>query len=164
MNAVQSTVEAHAPVTVRPATAADADAIARCVDAAYRHYIARIGKMPGPMLDDYAQVVRRERVFVAQVDDMPGAIAGVLVLMQTVDGFLLDNIAVHPDHQRRGIGRRLLRLAESEARDSGCAHLALYTHELMTESIDFYRRVGYRETARRTERGYNRVYMRKALP
>lgn len=151
---------ALAVAAVRAATAADAGAIASCVDAAYRHYIARIGKPPGPMRDDYADVVRRHRVLVAEV---AGTVAGVLVLMQTANGILLDNLAVHPAHQRRGLGRRLLRLAESETRDAGHAHLELYTHELMRENIAFYRRAGYVETARRRELGYNRVYMRKLL-
>ena len=39
---------------IRDATAADVAAIAEIVDHAYRHYIARMGKPPGPMLDDYA--------------------------------------------------------------------------------------------------------------
>ena len=39
---------------IRAATPADAPAVAEIVDQAYRHYITRIGKPPGPMLDDYA--------------------------------------------------------------------------------------------------------------
>jgi hypothetical protein len=39
---------------IRAATAADVPAVAEIVDQAYRHYIARMGKPPGPMLDDYA--------------------------------------------------------------------------------------------------------------
>ena len=147
-------------IVLRPAHDDDAAAIAHCVEAAYRHYIPRIGKPPGPMQDDYAEVVRRHRVFIAE---MSGAPAGVLVLMRTPRGILLDNIAVHPEHQRRGIGRRLLALAESETRALGYSQLELYTHERMAENIAFYRRAGYAETARRRERGYERVYMRKAL-
>lgn len=154
-------MRAPAPnITLRPARDADATPIARCVEAAYRHYIPRIGKPPGPMLDDYAQVVRRHRVFVAEAN---GALAGVLVLMRAPQGLLIDNIAVHPEHQHKGLGRRLLGLAESEAHGLGCSHLELYTHELMTENIALYRRAGYVETARRRERGYDRVYMRKTL-
>jgi hypothetical protein len=43
---------------IRAATAADVPAIADIVDQAYRHYIARMGKPPGPMLDEYAARVR----------------------------------------------------------------------------------------------------------
>jgi hypothetical protein len=42
---------------IRAATAADVPAIANIVDQAYRHYIARIGRPPGPMLEDYGALV-----------------------------------------------------------------------------------------------------------
>ena len=43
---------------IRAATAADVPAIADIVDQAYRHYIARMGKPPGPMLEDYGARLR----------------------------------------------------------------------------------------------------------
>jgi len=151
----------HRQVTsIRPARVADAAAMKRCVEAAYRHYIPRIGKPPGPMLQDYASVIERHAAFVAELD---GEIIGLLVLVQTESGTLLDNIAVHPTHQGKGLGRRLLALAESEARARGALQLDLYTHECMTENIAMYTALGWRETGRRTEHGYQRIYMRKAL-
>ncbi|MGR3984121.1 MAG: GNAT family N-acetyltransferase, partial [Gammaproteobacteria bacterium] len=69
---------------------------------------------------------------------------------------------MHPAHQGRCAGRRLLAHAESETRKRGCASLQLYTHECMTENVAIYKRAGYFETGRRTERGYKRVYMRKS--
>ena len=39
---------------IRAAIAADVPVIAQIVDHAYRHYIARMGKPPGPMIEDYA--------------------------------------------------------------------------------------------------------------
>ena len=131
-----------------------------CVEAAYRHYIPRMGKPPGPMLDDYAEVTRAHTAFVAEDE---GEIVGVLVLIRSEAGMLLDNVAVHPGHQGKGLGRRLLELAESETRRLGYTHLDLYTHECMRENLELYAAIGYVETARRTEHGYNRVYMRKAL-
>ena len=144
----------------RPATAADAAGIAACVCAAYTHYIERIGTRPGPMLEDYDQVVRDHRAYV--IDD-GGEIVGVLVLMDKEDGLLLDNVAVLPSRQGEGVGRRLVDHAESEARRLGHRHLDLYTHQRMTENIDMYIRYGYEEIDRRTERGFPRVYMRKRL-
>ncbi len=82
---------------IRRAVAADAQAAARCVAAAYRDYIPRIGKPPGPMLADYATVIARHQVWIAEID---GAIAALLVLMQRHPGILLDNIAVPPACQR----------------------------------------------------------------
>ncbi len=142
------------------ADAGDAPAIARCVDAAYRRYVARIGKSPGPMLDDYADVIARHRVFVVR-DGI--AVVGVLVLIETPAGILLDNVAVFPEHQGSGLGRRLIAHAEREARALGYAALELYTHECMHENLALYRALGYVETDRREERGYRRVYFRKPL-
>jgi len=146
--------------TIRKAQLSDAAAMQSCVEAAYRHYIPRIGKPPGPMLDDYSEVVQQHQAFVAEAR---GQIIGVLVLIRKNNGILLDNVAVHPEHQGKGLGRRLIELAESEPRNQGFAHLDLYTHERMTENIELYKRLGYIETERRIEKGYHRVYMRKSL-
>ena len=143
---------------LRPATAADAEGIAVCVRAAYAQYIERMGQPPGPMLDDYHQVVRDDHVYVIEDE---GEIVGALVLKDTNGGLLLDNVAVLPSLQGEGIGRRLVLHAESEARRLGHPQLDLYTHESMTENISMYVRNGYEETGRRTERGFRRVYMRK---
>lgn len=143
---------------LRPARASDVDEIRRCVDEAYRPYIERIGREPGPMLDDYAAVVKNRQVTVA---DYFGVVAGVLVLAVTEEGFLLENIAVLPSH--RGIGRLLLQRAEDEARRQGYDSIYLYTHEKMTENQALYRKIGYVEYDHRSEQGLARVFMRKKL-
>ena len=147
-------------VEPRPATASDAAGISECVRAAYAHYVERIGTSPGPMLDDYDQVVRDHRAYV--IED-GGEIVGALVLMDKEGGLLFDNIAVLPSRQGEGIGGRLIEHAESEARRLGHRHLDLYTHQQMTENIAMYTHYGYEEIDRRTERGFPRVYMRKHL-
>ena len=147
-------------IELRPAATGDAAGIAECVRAAYSHYIERIGEPPGPMLDDYDEVVRDHRAYV--IED-GGTIVGALVLMEKGSGLLLDNVAVLPSHQGKGIGRHLLEHAESEARRLGYAEIDLYTHERMTENVALYERIGYVEVERRTERGFPRVYMRKRL-
>jgi ribosomal protein S18 acetylase RimI-like enzyme len=144
---------------IRRATHNDVPAVRQCVEAAYHHYIERIGKPPGPMLDDYAEVIRRHLVFIAEAND----IAGILVLIPAQKSILLDNVAVHPGSQGRGLGKRLISFAESEARNLGFDTLDLYTHECMHENIALYRSLGYEETARREVSGYSRVYMRKPL-
>lgn len=148
------------PVGLRPAVETDADQIRDLVVAAYEHYIERMGKPPGPMLDDYRRVIREHRVRVAVEE---ARIIGVLVLIDQPDVILLDNVAVSPAYQGRGLGRRLIAAAEDECRELGHRAIDLYTHELMTENIALYTRLGYREVARREVRGYRRVYMRKEL-
>ena len=145
---------------IRPAQVEDAAAITECVAAAYRHYLARIGKPPGPMLDDYIAVIQKHRVFIL-VDDV--RIIGVLVLIRQDKSLLLDNVAVHPQYQGKGLGRELMALAEKEAQRLGYTAVTLYTNERMTENIELYKKLGYTETERKTEQGYQRVYMRKSM-
>jgi len=130
------------------------------VHAAYAHYIDRIGKPPGPMQDDYARRIADGQAWV--LEDA-GDIVGVLVLEATEAGLLLDNIAVLPQCQGKGYGRALMQFAEAEASQRGYDDIYLYTHALMTENIALYRRVGYIETHRISEKGFDRIYMTKTL-
>jgi len=145
---------------IRPARPPDEAAVRDVVQRAYGHYIARIGKPPGPMLDDYRQRIADGATWVMEVD---GRIVGMLVLEETPEGYLLDNIAVLPEGQGKGYGRALLEFAEAEARRRGHRAIRLYTHALMHENIALYSRIGYAETQRVSEKGYDRVYMAKQL-
>jgi ribosomal protein S18 acetylase RimI-like enzyme len=145
---------------IRRAREGEAEVVRDVVHAAYAHYVARIGKPPGPMLDDYAARIASGQAWVLEDAD---AIAGILVLEERADSLLLDNIAVRPECQGAGHGRALMAFAEAEARRRGFAEIRLYTHALMTENQALYRRLGYVETARATEKGFDRVYMAKAL-
>jgi ribosomal protein S18 acetylase RimI-like enzyme len=137
----------------------DLPAIRALVQRAYEHYIARIGRKPGPLLDDYAALVSKKRVHVLSDD----GIKGILVLIPEDRAMLLDNIAVDPDAQGRGYGRSLLEFAEQSALAAGCESIRLYTNEAMTENIALYSRIGYVETHRAEENGLRRVYMSKRL-
>ena len=143
---------------IRAAIPVDVPSIAKIVEEAYRHYIARIGKPPGPMLDDYAARVSEGAVWVIEEGS---TVAGLIVLLPRPDYLLLDNIAVAPDRQGLGLGRRLLAFAEAEAARRGYREIRLYTHETMTENQRLYAAIGYEETGRGTEAGYERVFMRK---
>jgi ribosomal protein S18 acetylase RimI-like enzyme len=134
--------------------------VAELVDAAYGHYVERIGGPPRPMTDDYEEVIRTRQVTVAERD---GAVAGVIVLAVTDEGFLIDNVAVHPSHRGSGLGRALLEFAEAEARRARFDSIYLYTHERMTENLALYARIGYVEYDRRSHGEFSLVYLRKQL-
>jgi ribosomal protein S18 acetylase RimI-like enzyme len=149
-------------VKARLADARDVDAIAQCVQRAYAKYAERLPLPPKPVLADYAQVVASSTVWVL-VHPQDGLLLGVLVLVAMPDHLLLDNIAVEPAWQGRGLGRRLLALAEAEACRLGLTEVQLYTHALMTENRALYARVGYLEYARKQVNGRDAVFMRKSL-
>ena len=90
-------------------------------------------------------------------------IAGIIVLLPTTNYLLLDNIAVSPARQGLGLGRRLLAFAEAEELRRGYHEIRLYTHQTMVENQRLYASIGYEETGRGTEAGYDRVFMRKQL-
>ena len=127
---------------------------------AYRAYVPRIGREPAPMTADYAQAVRSGLSWVAEAD---GEIVGLLVMVVRPDHLLLENVAVLPSAQRRGVGARLLALAEDEARARGLAEIRLYTNEAMTENLAYYPRHGYTETHRAEQDGFRRVFFAKHL-
>ena len=148
------------PVVIRAAAATDVPAITRCVCAAYLRHIERVGKQPWPMLQDYSRVIRTSQVHVAE---HMGRLVGVLELLVTDDGFLLDSISVDPSAQGTGIGRQLLAFAEAEARRQGFGSIYLMTNEKMPENQALYARIGYVLFDRQVVHGYSRVLMRKAL-
>jgi len=147
-------------VVVRLAKPEDAAGIAACVCEAYVHYIERIGKQPGPMLEDYSEVIQQFQVHVAVAG---GKIVGAIVLKITDEGFYVDNVAVRPAVKGTGVGRLLLEVAEAEAHRQGYKSIYLATHELMTENRALYSRIGYVEYDHRVVNGYPRVFFRKVL-
>lgn len=147
-------------ITVRPACEAEADTLRRIAAAAYQHYVPRIGRAPAPMTADYRAAVHRGQAWVAVED---GEVAGFVILLAKPGHLLLENVAVLPAAQGRGIGSRLLALAEEHARALRLHEIRLYTNEAMTENLAFYPRRGYAETHRMHQNGFQRVFFRKYL-
>ena len=112
------------------------------------------------MGEDYAALIRAERVYVIENDN---AVQGLIVLIPEKNAMLLDNLAVSPVWQGMGIGRKLLEFAEQSARKARYRSIRLYTNEAMTENLTLYARIGYSETHRGEEKGLRRVYMTKQL-
>jgi len=147
-------------ILIRPAVSSDADAIRDCAVAAYTVYIARMGRTPAPMLADFDTQISAGHVYVG-IDGT--RLAGFIVLYPRGDHIHVENVAVRPEVQGRGLGRRLMAFAEARARSAGIGAIELYTNLAMTENLAFYSRLGYRETGRRSEAGFQRVYFKKTL-
>jgi ribosomal protein S18 acetylase RimI-like enzyme len=146
---------------LRRATERDLAAIFDLVEAAYTPWIAVIGRRPGPMDDDYATRIAAGEAMV--VED-GGAILALLVTERHADHLLLDNLAVAPAAQGRGLGRLLVAEAERQARAAGLARIRLYTHALMASNIGLYERAGFAMVARVSEKGFDRIYMERPVP
>lgn len=145
---------------IRLASREDGERLATIVDAAYAPYIPRIGGKPGPMLEDYADLAAKG---LAHVWEENGAILGLVVLIDEDGHLLLDNIAVAPEAQGKGIGGRLMAFVEAEGLRRGYTELRLYTNEKMTENLTLYPKLGFEETHRGRQAGFDRVFFRKCL-
>lgn len=147
-------------VAIRPAKAGDAAAVRACARAAYAPYVPAIGREPAPMVADFEGQIRAGHVWVA---DLQGTLAGYIVCYPRQDSQFLENIAVHPDLSGRGIGRQMVDWCENRAVSMGLRTVTLYTNAKMTANLALYPRLGFRETARRHEDGFHRVYFAKRL-
>jgi len=145
----------------RPARPEEAETIRALVRAAYAKYIPRLGREPRPMTDDYALRIAAGQAWILEEDGTP---LGVLVLEDEPDALMLYNIAIAPDAQRRGIGRRLIAFTEAEARRRGHALLRLHTNEKMAENVAMYPRLGFTETHREPFGDSIIVHFEKPLP
>ena len=83
----------------------------------------------------YAAAVRRGQAWVAAED---GQAVGFIILIPQPGHLLLENVAVLPAAQGRGVGARLLALAEEHACSLHLPEIRLYTNEAMTENLAYY--------------------------
>ncbi len=144
---------------IRFAEPADRTAVEEIVEAAYSPWTDVIGIRPRPMSADYGDLIARRCVHVLENGEVDA-----LIVLHALDGVLLvENVAVRPDRQGRGLGRRLLAFAEYRARSLGLRALRLYTNEKMVSNIGLYTSLGYRETEREAIDGRHVVHMRKEL-
>ena len=147
-------------MTVRKATTKDLAAVRKIDQAAYEIYVARIGKKPAPMIADFESQIAAGQMDLWQEE---GKVTGFIVHYPRENHVHIENVAVDPARAGRGIGGKLIAMAEETARANGFSAVELYTNEKMNENLTLYPHLGYRETGRRREAGFARVYFRKEL-
>ncbi len=78
----------------------------------------------------------------------------------------IGQFGVEPGLQGKGLGRRLMAMAEELALASGAREIALDTAEPATHLVAWYKRLGYRhiEYAQWSHTNYRSVIMSKPLP
>jgi len=145
-------------LVVETAKAEDVPAIKLMVDAAYSKYIERLGKLPAAMTADYDKLVETQSLYVLRVGSN---MVGSVLLSRDDDSIKVNNLVVDPSAQGRGYSRVLMDYAEDMAGAQGLAAVTLFTNEKMHENIALYTKIGFTETGRKTEDGFNRVFFRK---
>jgi ribosomal protein S18 acetylase RimI-like enzyme len=146
---------------VRNALADDAARIGAIARAGYTKYIARIGREPAPMVADFAAAIAAEHVTVIETD---GVVAGYMIAWPKSDAYFIENIAIDPAQQGKGLGRQLIDHAVGKARHLHLPAIYLYTNAAMTENLSMYAHFGFVETHRAREKGFDRVYLRLTVP
>ncbi|MHC5006748.1 MAG: GNAT family N-acetyltransferase [Planctomycetota bacterium] len=136
------------PITIRPAEAGDAEAIA-----------SLLGELGYPQTPD--QISRRlaelsgfpsTRVLVATNDDHVvgvGTLNFIPLLHQKEKIARVSALAVTENHQGKGVGHELMGAFEKIAREAGCPRLEVTSNLRRAGAHGFYERIGYEETSKR---------------
>jgi ribosomal protein S18 acetylase RimI-like enzyme len=146
--------------TFRRAGPEDADIVRTLTREAYAKWVPVIGREPKPMAADYHAAVRNHMIDMAFSGE---ALAGLIEIIPHTDHILIENVAVAPVMQGRGLGKMLVARAEDFARTRGTPLVRLYTNAKFESNIELYQRLGY-EIERQDEfRGGVVVHMMKRL-
>lgn len=136
-------------VPIRPATAADADAIAALHAASWRSAYRGIFKEStlGPALDDERRTHWSGRLAAMEPDDtvlIADDLGFIAVWAKGDPGFgaYIDNLHVRPERRSGGLGRRLLGEAMRRVAERGERDAYLWVFDDNVRAIDFYRRLG----------------------
>jgi len=134
-------------VTIRPATAADLDAVVELEQTC----LGADAWSRGLVEQGIAAALPTVSYLVADVD---GVVVGHAVASAAGDDAELQRIAVDPAYRRRGLAGELLAAVEQRAAADGATRLLLEVREDNTTAAAFYESRGFVEVGRR--RGYYR--------
>src|SRR2546421_5013506 len=145
---------------LRQAVATDALAIQELTREAYAKWVPVIGREPMPMTADYVDAVRKHRFDLLYVE---GKLAALIETILKADHLLIENVAVSPPFQGRGLGRKLMAHAENVAASLGFSEIKLYTNKLFAENVQLYGKLGYRGDREEEVKGGFAVHMSKPV-
>ena len=148
---------------IRPALIADVPTITLIARQSFERYVPLIVRPPAPMRANFSKHVLENTVFIAKSEKSQGVVLGYSIILQKDEAWLLDNIAVNPWAQGRGIVSALIATCEAFLRDCGAKRYLIYTNEVMEQTLTSYPAIGFVETNRRLEDRFSRVYFSKAL-
>ena len=147
-------------LTLRRAGPQDADAVRAIVHSAYARWVPVLGREPAPMWADYDHGVRAHDIDLLHTEDR---MVALIECVPHSDHLFIENIAVVPEHQGRGLGRWLLAHAERRAQDARLPRLGLLTAEAMASNVRLYQSAGFRIDGTSLFMGGTTIHMSKWL-
>ncbi len=145
---------------MRTALVGDASVLRDVVRAAYAKWVPVLGREPLPMQADYDAAVQVHRFDVIEAD---GRIVALIETEVREGHYWIENVAVLPEMQGHGLGRRLLAHAETLARAAGLSEIRLLTNGKMVANRQLYVALGYIEDREEPYKGGSGVHLSKRL-
>lgn len=112
------------------------------------------------MVADYEQAVREHQIDLIRVGSET---IGLIETMLREDHLWIENVAIRPESQGKGLGRHLLAHAERKAIDAGRAEIRLLTNAAFEANVALYEKTGYFIVKREPFMGGTTIYMSKKL-
>ncbi len=135
-----------------------AQIVRNLVRETYARWVPVIGREPMPMKVDYERAIQEHEIDLLHVD---GELAALIEFIAHPGHLFIENIAVAPEFQGRGLGRYLLRHAEQTAGKAGLPEIRLLTNLAFDSNIRLYRSVGFHIDRTEPFMGGVTVYMSK---
>lgn len=145
-------------MNIAKATTADIDALVGLLNSAYRGEASTKGwtteahLIAGDVRTDYndiEKVMLKQGSVILKCTDADGKIAGTVNLQKHNDKLYLGMFAVSPLLQGAGIGKYLLKAAETHAQQVECNRIYMTVISVRTELINWYKRNGFADTGER---------------
>lgn len=139
--------------TIEQAEQPDANILTNLVNSAYRGKVSRQGwtteadLLDGTRIDEAAiqELLNKPGTTLLKYEEKT-TILGCVELRKENDKLYLGMLSVKPDTQDKGIGKKLLKAAETFAIERGCTTIFMTVISERKELIDWYIRHGYRLT------------------
>ena len=142
------------PVSIGPAQAGDAEAIAALIQRAFAQYRGKLQPEASALresVDSIRSFLEIESILVAR---RAGRIIGCVSVQRRADAAYIRRLAVEPDERHAGLGRALTDEAEGLARGLGFHRLCAETRLALAETRAFFRALGFVEGAERCHPGF----------
>jgi len=154
-------------IFLRPATAADASALAATIAAAFEQYRGKLAPESGAFHETAASVAAElDKGAGAIVALHDGAIVGCVMTKRLEGDLYFGRLAVLPSARGLGVARRLIEAVEADARARGLPGVRLGVRIALPANQKLFAALGYVEIGREAHPGFSHptsITMRKTL-